>query len=70
MLRFSNTKSSMFYNLLSAGVALWVILDELLVKTTVQGWSVAEDGVQFYTLVAYNNHMHTVSDWTIPICIW
>ncbi len=36
MLRFSNTKLSMLYNLLSAGVALWVILDELLDKTTVQ----------------------------------
>ncbi len=36
MLRFSNTKLSMLYNLLIAGVALWVILDELLDKTTVQ----------------------------------
>jgi hypothetical protein len=41
MLRFSNTEPSMLYNLLSAGVALWVILDELLDKTTVEGWSVA-----------------------------
>ncbi len=41
MLRFSNTKLSMPYNLLSAGVALWVILVELLDKKTVQGWSVA-----------------------------
>ena len=39
MLRFSNTKLSMLYSLLSAGVALRVILDELLDKTTVQGWS-------------------------------
>jgi hypothetical protein len=29
MLRFSNTKSSMLYNLLSVGKELWVILDEL-----------------------------------------
>jgi hypothetical protein len=41
MLRFSNTKSSMLYNLLSAGIALWVILEELLDKTTVQKWSAA-----------------------------
>jgi hypothetical protein len=37
MLRLSDTKSSMLANFLSAGVALWVILDELLDKTTVQG---------------------------------
>ncbi len=41
MLGYSNTKPSMLYNLLSATVALWVILDELLDKTTVQGWSAA-----------------------------
>jgi hypothetical protein len=41
MIRFSNTKSGILYNLLSAGIALWVILDELLDKTIVQGWSVA-----------------------------
>jgi hypothetical protein len=41
MLRFSNTKLSMLYNLLSAGVALWVILEKLLDKTTVQGGSAA-----------------------------
>jgi hypothetical protein len=41
MLRFANTKSSMLYNLLSVGVALWVILDKLLDKTTVQGRSAA-----------------------------
>ncbi len=39
MLRFSNTKLSMLYNLLSAGVVLQVILDELLDKKSVQGWS-------------------------------
>jgi hypothetical protein len=50
MLRLSNTKSSMLYNLLSARVALWVILDELLDKTTVQGWILAhEDGVRPYS---------------------
>jgi hypothetical protein len=48
ILRFSNTKSSMLYNLLSAGVALWVILDELLDKTTVQDEMQCEVGVQFY----------------------
>jgi hypothetical protein len=41
MLRFSNTKSSMLYNLLSAGVALRVVLEKLLDKTTVQGQSAA-----------------------------
>ncbi len=41
MLGLSNTKSSMLYNLLSAGVALWVVLDELLDKRTVQGRSAA-----------------------------
>ncbi len=41
MSRFSNTKLSMLYNLLSAGIALWVILDELIDKTTVQGRSAA-----------------------------
>ena len=39
ILRFSNTKLSMLYNILNAGVALRVILDELLDKTTVQGRS-------------------------------
>jgi hypothetical protein len=39
MLRFSNTKSSMLYDLLSAGIVLWVILDELLDQITVQGQS-------------------------------
>jgi hypothetical protein len=42
MLRFSITKSSMLYDLLSAGVALWVILDKLLDKTAVQEWSAAQ----------------------------
>jgi hypothetical protein len=32
----------MLYNLLSGGIALWVILDELLDKTTVQGRSAAQ----------------------------
>jgi hypothetical protein len=41
MLRFSNTKSSMLYYLLSAGIALWVILDYLFDETTVQGQSVS-----------------------------
>ncbi len=41
MLRFSNTKSSMLYNLLGVGVALCIILDEWLDKTTVQWQSVA-----------------------------
>jgi hypothetical protein len=40
MLRFSNTKLSMLNNLLSAGIALWVILDKLLDKPTIQGQSV------------------------------
>jgi hypothetical protein len=39
MLRFPDTKLSMLYNLLSAGIVLRVILDKLLDKTTVQGWS-------------------------------
>ncbi len=34
--RFSNTKSSMLYNLVTVGEALWVILDELLDNTTVK----------------------------------
>jgi hypothetical protein len=41
MLRFYNTKSSMLYNLLKVDKALYFILDELLNKTTVQGWSAA-----------------------------
>jgi hypothetical protein len=41
MLRFSNAKLSMLYNLLSVGVALWVILSKLLDKTADQGWIVA-----------------------------
>jgi hypothetical protein len=41
MLRFSKTKMSMLYNLLSVGIALWVILDELLDKTTLQERSAA-----------------------------
>ncbi len=41
MLRLSNTKLSMLYNLLSAGVALWAKLEDLLDKRTVQGWSAA-----------------------------
>ncbi len=40
MLRFSKTKWSMLYNLFSVGVALWIILDKLLDKTTDQGQSV------------------------------
>ena len=38
MLRFSNTKLSMLYNLLSVGKAPWVELDKLFDKTTVQGF--------------------------------
>jgi hypothetical protein len=41
MLIFFNTKLIMLYKLLSAGVALWVILDKLLGKITVQGRSAA-----------------------------
>ncbi len=48
MLRFYNTKSSMLYNLLRLDEARCFILDELLDKATVQGWS-GEDGVRFYT---------------------
>jgi hypothetical protein len=36
-LRLSNTKSSMHYNLVIVGGASWVMLDELLDNTTVQG---------------------------------
>jgi hypothetical protein len=39
MLRFSNTKSSMLYKLLSVGKAWYFILDKLLDKKTVQGRS-------------------------------
>jgi hypothetical protein len=41
MLKFYNTKSSMLYNLLRLDKARHFILDELLDKTTVQGWSAA-----------------------------
>jgi hypothetical protein len=41
MLRFYNTKSMMLYNLLKLDKARFFILDELLDKTTVQGWSAA-----------------------------
>ncbi len=41
MLRFYNTKSSMFYNLLRLDEARCFILDKLLDKTTVQGWIAA-----------------------------
>jgi hypothetical protein len=41
MLRFSNTKLGMLYNLLSVGKELWVILDELLDKIRVQRQSAA-----------------------------
>ena len=34
---FANTNSSMLYNLVTVGGALWVILDELLDNTTVKG---------------------------------
>ncbi len=51
MLRFSKTKSSMLYNLLSAGVALWVILDKLIDKTTDQGWIGAWGRSAAYTIV-------------------
>jgi hypothetical protein len=49
MLRFSNTKSSMLYNLLSVGIALWVILDKLLDKQQFKDGLRHEDGVLFYT---------------------
>ena len=41
MLRFSNTKSSMLFKILSVGKVPRVELDELLDKTTVQGLSVS-----------------------------
>ncbi len=41
MLRFYNTKFSMLYNLLKVDEAWCFILDKLLDKTTVQGWSAA-----------------------------
>jgi hypothetical protein len=41
MLRFSNTKLSMLYNLIRLDEAWCFILDELLDKTTVQGQSAA-----------------------------
>ena len=43
MLRFSNTKSSMLFKILSAGEAPRVELDELLDRTTVQGLSASQD---------------------------
>ena len=39
-LRFSNTKSSMLYNLVTVGEASWDILDELLDNTTVKEYVV------------------------------
>ena len=39
MLRFSNTKSSMLFKILSVGEVLRIELDKLLDKTTVQGLS-------------------------------
>jgi hypothetical protein len=39
ILRFSNTKSSMLFKILSVGEAPWVELDKLLDKTIVQGLS-------------------------------
>ena len=42
MLRFNNSKSSMLYNLLKLDEArCFILLDELLDKTTVQGRSAA-----------------------------
>jgi hypothetical protein len=41
-----NTKLSILYNLLSAGVALWVIFDEVLDKLFKEGVR-CEDGVRF-----------------------
>jgi hypothetical protein len=49
MLRFSNTELSMLYNLLSAGIALWVILDKLLDKQQFKDGVRREDGVQLYS---------------------
>ncbi len=42
MLRFSNTKSSMLFKILSVGEAPWIELDKLLDKTTVQGLSASQ----------------------------
>ena len=42
MLRFSNTKSSMLFKILSVGKAPLVELDKLLDKTTVQGLSTSQ----------------------------
>jgi hypothetical protein len=42
MLRFSNTKSSMLFKILSGGKAPLVELDKLLDKTTVQGLSTSQ----------------------------
>jgi len=42
MLRFSNTKLSMLFKILSAGEAPRVELDELLDRTTVQGLSASQ----------------------------
>ena len=42
MLRFSNTKSSMLFKILSVGKAPRVELDKLLDKTTVQGLSMSQ----------------------------
>jgi hypothetical protein len=39
LLRIFNAKPGMLYNLLSLGIVLWIIMDELLDKTTHQGRS-------------------------------
>ena len=49
MLRFSNTKSSMLFKILSVGEAQRVELDKLLDKTTVQGLSASRGLSAFFT---------------------
>jgi hypothetical protein len=52
----------MLYNLLSVGVAWWVILDELLDETSVQGQSaLCEDGVWFYSYMDMSGHIPDIS---------
>ena len=55
MLRFSNTKSSMLYNLLSVGEVPRVELDKLLDKTTIQGLSASRG-------------LSAVLHWYAPLC--
>ena len=54
-LRFSNTKSSVLYNLVTVGEASWVILDKLLDSTTVKEYNVV---VRREDLVVYSVVFH------------